>query len=119
MTNELKPCPLPWCDGVYPPEEHNGWGSSDSHVYCGWCEFGLEEKITVAKWNHRPLEQQLIEALEECYDYFDGRADADCDELGYIPNTEMRMSLLVQAALKKAGVECPTPENEPNKKDKP
>lgn len=29
--------------------------------------------------------------LLDLRDYFDGRADADCDQDGYIPNEEMRI----------------------------
>jgi hypothetical protein len=29
--------------------------------------------------------------LENLRDYFDGRADADCDQDGFIPNEEMRI----------------------------
>jgi hypothetical protein len=45
----------------------------------------------------------LLEALEACEEYFDNRADADCDQDGYIPNEEMKLLTLVRAALSKAG----------------
>lgn len=45
----------------------------------------------------------LIAALQECEDYFDQRADADCDQDGYIPNEEMKLLTLVRDALGKAG----------------
>lgn len=45
----------------------------------------------------------LLEALHECEDYFDNRADADCDQDGYIPNEEMKLLQVVREALKKAG----------------
>lgn len=45
----------------------------------------------------------LIEALDACEDYFDNRADADCDQDGYIPNEEMKLLQVVRGALKKAG----------------
>ncbi|MGN7750601.1 hypothetical protein [Sinorhizobium sp. 22678] len=45
----------------------------------------------------------LIAALQECEDYFDNRADADCDQDGYIPNEEMKLLQVVREALKKAG----------------
>lgn len=47
----------------------------------------------------------LLEALQECEDYFDNRADADCDQDGYIPNKEMLLLQVVREALKKAGAE--------------
>jgi hypothetical protein len=43
---------------------------------------------------------KLREALAECEDYFENRSDADCDETGFIPNEEMKMMTMVQAALK-------------------
>lgn len=45
----------------------------------------------------------LIEALQACEEYFDNRADADCDQDGYIPNEEMKLLTLVRDALRKAG----------------
>lgn len=45
----------------------------------------------------------LIEALQECEDYFDQRSDADCDQDGYIPNEEMKLLQVVREALRKAG----------------
>ena len=44
----------------------------------------------------------LLEALAECEDYFDQRADADCDQDGFIPNKEMRLLSLVREAIAKA-----------------
>ena len=45
----------------------------------------------------------LLEALQECEEYFDNRADADCDQDGYVPNKEMRLLQVVRDALRKAG----------------
>jgi hypothetical protein len=47
----------------------------------------------------------LLEALTECEEYFDNRADADCDQDGFIPNKEMELLHVVRTALKKAGVQ--------------
>jgi hypothetical protein len=49
---------------------------------------------------------QLVEALAECREYFDGRADAECDPSspGFTGNEEMRLLVLLDAALKAAGV---------------
>ena len=44
----------------------------------------------------------LLEALDQCEDYFDNRADADHDEYGFVPNEEMRLLSVVRAALAKA-----------------
>ena len=44
---------------------------------------------------------RLREALEECEEYFDNRADADCDQDGFIPNDEMKRLTTVRTALGK------------------
>lgn len=36
--------------------------------------------------------ETILDVLNSCKDYFENRADADHDENGYIPNTEMRHS---------------------------
>ena len=108
MAEKLKPCPF--CgerNELYP-----GYATIDGKIAtepyqidcigCGMDFNPREGQDTIARWNHRPIEQQLIEALEECAEYFDDRADADCDDRGFIPNTEMTMGLLVQAAIAKA-----------------
>ncbi|MGR9384879.1 hypothetical protein [Rhizobium leguminosarum] len=46
----------------------------------------------------------MLEALQECEEYFDNRADADCDQDGFIPNEEMKLLAVVRDALRKAGV---------------
>jgi hypothetical protein len=40
-----------------------------------------------------------VEVLEQCEAYFDNRADADCDQDGFIPNKEMRLLSVVRTAL--------------------
>lgn len=45
------------------------------------------------------------DALIECEDYFDNRADADCDQDGYVPNEEMKLLQVVRDAIRKAGAE--------------
>ena len=42
-----------------------------------------------------------VEALIECEDYFDNRADADCDQDGFIPNKEMVLLASVRGVLAK------------------
>ncbi len=44
----------------------------------------------------------LLEALFECEEYFDSRADADCDQDGFVPNKEMRLLSVVREAIRKA-----------------
>ena len=48
---------------------------------------------------HRALIERLTAALTECEDYFDNRADADCDQDGFIPNEEMKRLQGVRDAL--------------------
>lgn len=47
----------------------------------------------------RALIETLTAALAECEDYFDNRADADCDQDGFIPNEEMKLLQGVREAL--------------------
>ncbi|TCR64664.1 hypothetical protein [Bosea sp. BK604] len=49
--------------------------------------------------------KRLREALAECEEYFDNRADADCegDPAEFVPNKEMRLLNIVRAARIKAG----------------
>lgn len=44
--------------------------------------------------------ETMASALAECEDYFDNRADADCDQDGFIPNKEMRLLTVVREALR-------------------
>lgn len=44
----------------------------------------------------------LVDVLRECEGYFDQRADADCDQDGFIPNEEMKLLAEVRDALVKA-----------------
>lgn len=43
--------------------------------------------------------QRLLEALEEVEEYLDDRSDADYDDTGFVPNTEMRLLAVVRVAL--------------------
>ncbi|QIG76671.1 hypothetical protein EVC28_047 [Rhizobium phage RHph_I1_23] len=42
---------------------------------------------------------EVIEALHECEDYFDNKADSDCDQDGFIPNKEMMLLSKVREAI--------------------
>ncbi len=42
---------------------------------------------------------ELLGTLIDCEDYFDNRADADCDQDGFIPNEEMRLLSSVREAI--------------------
>lgn len=48
----------------------------------------------------KSLSADVIDALEECQEYFDNRADADCDQDGFIPNKEMILLSKVKTAMK-------------------
>lgn len=50
---------------------------------------------------------EVLEALLQCEDYFDNRADADCDQDGFIPNEEMRLLSAVREALAKVETASP------------
>lgn len=43
--------------------------------------------------------KELESALNQCREYFEERADADCDQDGFIPNEEMRMVTEIDEAL--------------------
>jgi hypothetical protein len=43
--------------------------------------------------------ENLERVLMECLDYFDGMADADCDQDGYVPNKEMQMKTEIEQTL--------------------
>ena len=44
----------------------------------------------------------MLAALHACAEYFDSRADADCDDRGPIANEEMRLLNEVEDAIRKA-----------------
>lgn len=69
----------------------------DAHAQFGG---DLESMQKVYEWHD--LKQQvakLTSALVECGTYFEARADADCDQDGFIPNEEMRILVEVKEAL--------------------
>lgn len=60
----------------------------------------LAEEIAV-RWN---CHDDLVAALKEAEDYFNGRADADREDGQYIPNEEMVLLIAVRSAIAKAEV---------------
>jgi hypothetical protein len=57
-------------------------------------------------WHCAALEAQnrdLLEALKECEEYFDQRADADHNGERYVGNAEMKMLTTVRDAIDHAG----------------
>jgi len=49
-----------------------------------------------------PDVSDIIEVLHQCEDYFDNRADADCDQDGFVPNKEMTLLSVVREAISNA-----------------
>lgn len=69
----------------------------DAHAQFGG---DLETMQKVYEWHD--LKQQvanLTAALVECEIYLETRADADCDQDGFIPNEEMRLLVEVKEVL--------------------
>lgn len=48
------------------------------------------------------IRPDVSEVLLKCEEYFDNRADADCDQDGFIPNEEMKLLGEVRDAIAKA-----------------
>lgn len=105
-----KHTPGPWLYGPFGAI----WPASDVEFRDGkWREKCAEPRIITtpaqgfpeAEANGRLMAAapDLLDALRECGDYFDNRADADCDQDGYIPNKEMQLLTVVRDALRKAG----------------
>ncbi len=69
-------------------------------LYLEWSQFTKAE--TAKEIALKKLVATMMSALIECEDYFDQRADADCDQDGFIPNDEMRLLSVVRDAIHKA-----------------
>lgn len=98
--SEIAHSPLPWSlsksdDGI--------WHIRSGDDYVGSCMYADDMRHIVTAVNAYDKQRALIEtltaALDECEDYFDNRADADCDQDGYVPNDEMRRLTTVRDAL--------------------
>jgi hypothetical protein len=63
-----------------------------------------EIKSDEGEWVQFADVKSLIDALQECEEYFDNHADADHNGERYIPNNAMKMLTTVREALEKAGV---------------
>lgn len=66
----------------------------DVDAMCGVIDQGIAELA-----NLRRQIARMTAALQECAEYFEDRADADCDQDGYIPNEEMKLLGEVREAL--------------------
>lgn len=95
-------CGAPLCDectyGTDASKSSGAWGFMN-HIHVSKPEFADKH----ANVRLKSQVATLREALDECEAYFDNRADADCDQDGYIPNEEMKLLTLVRNALRKAG----------------
>ena len=58
----------------------------------------LKEDVSALEAQNKGLvatNKRLMEAVDECREWFLERADADCDQDGQIPNAELRMVGLI------------------------
>ena len=69
----------------------------DIHFYSAAGKLELVEYI---EYYAKRQNSSLLEALKECEAYFDDRADTLDDEF-QMPNTEMRMLIMIREVLKK------------------
>lgn len=75
MSEALKPCPNPWCESKESPLVFKDIFANGNPPYRGGCKlcrlYGPKAK-TVAEarrlWNHRPVEDSLVEALKALCD---------------------------------------------------
>ena len=94
------PCPIP---DVKAGDYEGKWGDGSVDVYVA---LRAGELVYWNEVTHYRLRKPTVDwkaiainALSECEEYFDNRADADCDQDGYIPNKEMRLLGTVREAL--------------------
>lgn len=82
-------------------EEHSALLTDDERIEY-WQ--GVAERALARNGRLHESHHALVEALNQCREYFDGRADADCegDPLEFVPNREMRILAEIDAALRLA-----------------
>lgn len=110
----LKPCPNPWCDaadrdGDYSPTVINS-NFGTHYVSCTSCSMrGPYERNhvnAIAAWNERPIERELLEALEEIAAFNDRAANAYLKQTGsYSLFDEPGSVQIARAAIAKAQVQ--------------
>ncbi len=61
------------------------------------------DRVTSLLSLNRAALDAVISVLAECEEYFDQRADADCDQDGFIPNEEMKLLSEVRKLSRSAG----------------
>lgn len=79
------------CGGTYTPEQEAS-GYAQGH------RDALEAACNAVQRVDRRM-AQMAAALDECDEYFDSRADADCDQDGFHGNAEMGLLVTVREAL--------------------
>jgi len=79
-------------------------GHPDAKHTCGDYETIADCKGDNWKANARLISAapDMLDALEQCAEYFDKFADADHDQDGFVPNEAMQMLTLVMNAIAKA-----------------
>ena len=72
MSEQLKPCPNPWCRPLNTRMvKHRGWGITNGEQYWVRCSCGVCGPVkstraeAVAAWNTRPVHAALVAALKE------------------------------------------------------
>ena len=60
----------------------------------------LAKTVLAQAADHR---EELINALTDCADYFDGCSDADFDGDTFVANKEMRLKMMIEEVLKQVG----------------
>lgn len=112
MTEIETLLPCPFCGGEAERIDiEDGNNAGGSFICCTVCqasgnvEFEFKENF-VSNWNRRavrPLSAtaapDATELLEECLEYFESRADTDCDQDGFLPNEEMSMASRIKESL--------------------
>lgn len=53
---------------------------------------------------------EILEVLNECFEYFENRSDADHDGDGFVPNAEMRLMSRCSEAIELAEKVSPSPD---------
>jgi len=74
---------------------YDEWKTASPYDYASPLDEARAEIRTLQDENDK-----LINALQECLDWFEDRQDADCDETGFIPNEEMKMAAMLKEILK-------------------
>ena len=54
------------------------------------------------KYSQHSENQSLLEALKECEEYFENKADADFRDEHFIPNPEMKLLVMIREKIKQA-----------------